>query len=142
MSDSPLNLFGRNRRRKRRKAKLAAMNPAEKAAYRAKQQAAMSSMMGNIPGNIAGQGMAGVGQATSSGDVQSRISEINSKLDTLTGAGNTVGNNTIQAPGQELSNESVLDEESMMGSDTAAGVGSALAKVMKKYKGSCKMKRK
>ena len=142
MSDSPLNLFGRNRRRKRRKAKLAAMNPAEKAAYRAKQQAAMSSMIGGGLGNIAAQGIAGVGQATSSGDVQSQISEINSKLDTLTGAGNTVGNNTIQAPGQELSNETVLDEESMMGSDTSAGVGSALAKVMKKYKGSCKMKRK
>ena len=142
MSDSPLNLFGRNRRRKRRKAKLAAMNPAEKAAYRAKQQAAMSSMIGGGLGNIAAQGIAGVGQATGGGDVQSQISEINSKLDTLTGAGNTVGNNTIQAPGQELSNETVLDEESMMGSDTSAGVGSALAKVMKKYKGSCKMKRK
>jgi len=142
MSNSPLNLFGRNRRRKRRKAKLAAMNPAEKAAYRAKQQAAMSSMIGGGLGNIAAQGIAGVGQAAGGGDVQSQISEINSKLDTLTGAGNTVGNNTIQAPGQELSNETVLDEESMMGGDTSAGVGSALAKVMKKYKGSCKMKRK
>lgn len=143
MSDSPLNLFGSKRKRRRRKAKLAAMNPAERAAYVARKQNLMSAMGVGGMGNIAAQGLTGAGQATSGGDVQSQISEINSKLDTLTGS-NNVGNNTIQAPGQELSNASVIDpmqaEETMMGGDDEVVDGSALAKI-KKYKGSCKMKR-
>jgi len=144
MSNSPLNLFGSRRRRKRRKAKLAAMNPAERAAYQARKQNLMSSMgVGGI-GNIAAQGLTGAGQATSGGDVQSQISEINSKLDTLTGGGNTVGNNTIQTPGGDLSNPSVIDpmqaEETMMGGDDEVVDGSMA--MMKRYKGKCKMKRK
>ena len=143
MSDSPLNLFGSKRRRRRRKAKLAAMNPAERAAYQARKQSLMSSIgMGGI-GNIAAQGLTGAGQATSGGDVQSQISEINSKLDTLTGS-SAAGNNTIQAPGQELSNASVIDpmqaEETMMGGDDEVVDGSMA--MMKRYKGKCKMKRK
>ena len=143
MSDSPLNLFGSKRRRRRRKAKLAAMNPAERAAYVARKQNLMSSMGVGGMGNIAAQGLTGAGQATSGGDVQSQISEINSKLDTLTGS-NNVGNNTIQAPGQELSNASVIDpmqaEETMMGGDDEVVNGSMA--MMKRYKGKCKMKRK
>ena len=143
MSDSPLNLFGSRRRRRRRKAKLAAMNPAERAAYVARKQNLMSAMGVGGVGNIAAQGLTGAGQATSGGDVQSQISEINSKLDTLTG-GNTVGNNTIQAPGQELSNSSVIDpmqaQETMMGGDDEVVDGSALAKVTK-CKGSYKSKK-
>ena len=143
MSDSPLNLFGSKRRRRRRKAKLAAMNPAERAAYVARKQNLMSAMGVGGLGNIAAQGLTGAGQATSGGDVQSQISEINSKLDTLTGS-NNVGNNTIQAPGQELSNASVIDpmqaEETMMGGDDEVVNGSMA--MMKRYKGKCKMKRK
>ena len=143
MSDSPLNLFGSRRRRRKRKAKLAAMNPAERAAYVARKQNLMSAMgVGGI-GNIAAQGLTGAGQATSGGDVQSQISEINSKLDTLTGS-STAGNNTIQAPGQELSNSSVIDpmqaEETMMGGDDEVVDGSMA--MMRRYKGKCKMKRK
>jgi len=143
MSNSPLNLFGSRRRRKRRKAKLAAMTPAERAADIARKQNLMSSMGVGGMGNIAAQGLTGAGQATSGGDVQSQISEINSKLDTLTGS-NNVGNNTIQAPGQELSNASVIDpmqaEETMMGGDDEVVDGSMA--MMKRYKGKCKMKRK
>ena len=143
MSNSPLNLFGSRRRRKRRKAKLAAMTPAERAADIARKQNLMSSMGVGGMGNIAAQGLTGAGQATSGGDVQSQISEINSKLDTLTGS-NNVGNNTIQAPGQELSNASVIDpmqaEETMMGGDDEVVNGSMA--MMKRYKGKCKMKRK
>jgi hypothetical protein len=143
MSDSPLNLFGSKRKRRRRKAKLAAMNPAERAAYVARKQNLMSAMGVGGMGNIAAQGLTGAGQATSGGDVQSQISEINSKLDTLTGS-NNVGNNTIQAPGQELSNASVIDpmqaEETMMGGDDEVVDGSMA--MMKRYKGKCKMKRK
>lgn len=143
MSNSPLKLFGSRRRRKRRKAKLAAMNPAERAAYQARQRNIMSSMGGGI-GNIAASGLTNFGGTNSQGDVQSQISEINSKLDTLTGGGNTVGNNTIQTPGGDLSNPSVIDpmqaEETMMGGDDDVVDGSALAKV-RKYKGSCKLKK-
>ena len=143
MSNSPLNLFGSRRRRRRRKAKLAAMNPAERAAYVARKQNLMSAMGVGGLGNIAAQGLTGGGQATGGADVQSQISEINSKLDTLTG-GNTVGNNTIQAPGQELSNSSVIDpmqaQETMMGGDDEVVDGSALAKVTK-CKGSYKSKK-
>jgi len=143
MSNSPLKLFGSRRRRKRRKAKLAAMNPAERAAYQARQQSLMSSMGGGI-GNIAANSLTNFGGTNSQGDVQSQISEINSKLDTLTGGGNTVSNNTIQTPGGDLSNPSVIDpmqaEETMMGGDDNVVDGSALAKV-RKYKGSCKLKK-
>ncbi len=143
MSNSPLKLFGSRRRRKRRKAKLAAMNPAERAAYQARQQSLMSSMGGGI-GNIAANSLTNFGGTNSQGDVQSQISEINSKLDTLTGGGNTVGNNTIQTPGGDLSNPSVIDpmqaEETMMDGDDDVVDGSALAKV-RKYKGSCKLKK-
>ena len=141
MSNSPLNgLFGSKRRRRRRKAKLAAMNPAERAAYKARKQNLMSAMG---VGGVAAAGMAGMGGSNNAGDVQSQISEINSKLDTLTSS-NNVGNNTIQAPGQELSNASVIDpmqaEETMMGGDDEVVNGSMA--MMKRYKGKCKMKRK
>ena len=143
MSNSPLNLFGNRRRRKRRKAKLAAMNPAEKAAYQARKQSLMSSIGGGI-GNVAAAGLTNFGGANNHGDVQSQISEINSKLDTLTGSGDTVGNNTIQTPGGDLTNPSIIDpmqaEETMMGGDDEVVDGSALAKI-KKYKGSCKLKK-
>jgi hypothetical protein len=103
----------------------------------------MSSIGGGI-GNIAANSLTNFGGANNQGDVQSQISEINSKLDTLTGGGNTVGNNTIQTPGGDLSNPSVIDpmqaEETMMGGDDEVVDGSALAKI-RKYKGSCKMKR-
>ena len=139
MSDSPLNLFGSGRRRRKRKAKLAAMNPAERAAYVARKQNLMSAMgVGGI-GNIAAQGLTGAGQATSGGDVQSQISEINSKLDTLTGSG-TAGNNTIQAPGQTAMIDPTEVQESMMGGDDEIVDGSMA--MMRRYKGKCKMKRK
>ena len=139
MSDSPLNLFGSKRRRRRRKAKLAAMNPAERAAYQARKQSLMSSIgMGGM-GNIAAQGLTGAGQATSGGDVQSQISEINSKLDTLTGSG-AAGNNTIQAPGQAAMIDPTEVQESMMGGDDEVVDGSMA--MMRRYKGKCKMKRK
>ena len=139
MSDSPLNLFGSGRRRRKRKAKLAAMNPAERAAYVARKQNLMSAMgVGGI-GNIAAQGLTGAGQATSGGDVQSQISEINSKLDTLTGSG-TAGNNTIQAPGQAAMIDPTEVQESMMGGDDEIVDGSMA--MMRRYKGKCKMKRK
>ena len=139
MSDSPLNLFGSRRRRRKRKAKLAAMNPAERAAYVARKQNLMSAMgVGGI-GNIAAQGLTGAGQATSGGDVQSQISEINSKLDTLTGSG-TVGNNTIQAHGQAAMIDPTEVQESMMGGDDEVVDGSMA--MMRRYKGKCKMKRK
>ena len=139
MSDSPLNLFGSKRRRRRRKAKLAAMNPAERAAYQARKQSLMSSIgMGGI-GNIAAQGLTGAGQATSGGDVQSQISEINSKLDTLTGS-SAAGNNTIQAPGQAAMIDPTEVQESMMGGDDEVVDGSMA--MMRRYKGKCKMKRK
>ena len=139
MSDSPLNLFGSRRRRRKRKAKLAAMNPAERAAYVARKQNLMSAMgVGGI-GNIAAQGLTGAGQATSGGDVQSQISEINSKLDTLTGSG-TAGNNTIQAPGQTAMIDPTEVQESMMGGDDEVVDGSMA--MMRRYKGKCKMKRK
>jgi len=142
MSDSPLNLFGSRRRKKRRQAKLAAMNPAEKAAYQAKRQAAMSKFLPGGMGNIAAQGLTGVGQATSGGDVQSQISEINSKLDTLTGDGQ-VANNTIATPASDLSTSSTIDpmqaEETMMGGDDEVVDGSMA--MMRRYKGSCKMKK-
>jgi len=143
MSNSPLKLFGSRRRRKRRKEKLAAMNPAERAAYQARKQSLMNSLGGGI-GNIAANSLTNFGGTNNQGDVQSQISEINSKLDTLTGGDNTVGNNTIQTPGGDLSNPSVIDpmqaEETMMGGDDGVVDGSALAKI-RKYKGSCKMKR-
>ena len=139
MSDSPLNLFGSKRRRRRRKAKLAAMNPAERAAYQARKQSLMSSIgMGGM-GNIAAQGLTGAGQATSGGDVQSQISEINSKLDTLTGS-SAAGNNTIQAPGQAAMIDPTEVQESMMGGDDEVVDGSMA--MMRRYKGKCKMKRK
>ena len=137
MSDSPLNLFGSRRRKKRRQAKLAAMNPAEKAAYQAKRQAAMSKFLPGGMGNIAAQGLTGVGQATSGGDVQSQISEINSKLDTLTGGGGSVAgvaNNVIQAPEPAEPASDIGDDVDVVDGD------SALAK-LRKYKGSCKMKK-
>ena len=139
MSDSPLNLFGSGRRRRKRKAKLAAMNPAERAAYVARKQNLMSAMGVGGMGNIAAQGLTGAGQATSGGDVQSQISEINSKLDTLTGSG-TVGNNTIQAPGQAAMIDPTEVQESMMGGDDEVVDGSMA--MMRRYKGKCKMKRK
>ena len=139
MSDSPLNLFGSRRRRRKRKAKLAAMNPAERAAYVARKQNLMSAMGVGGMGNIAAQGLTGAGQATSGGDVQSQISEINSKLDTLTGSG-TAGNNTIQAPGQTAMIDPTEVQESMMGGDDEVVDGSMA--MMRRYKGKCKMKRK
>ena len=139
MSDSPLNLFGSRRRRRKRKAKLAAMNPAERAAYVARKQNLMSAMGVGGMGNIAAQGLTGAGQATSEGDVQSQISEINSKLDTLTGSG-TAGNNTIQAPGQAAMIDPTEVQESMMGGDDEVVDGSMA--MMRRYKGKCKMKRK
>ena len=143
MSDSPLNLFGSGRRRRKRKAKLAAMNPAERAAYVARKQNLMSAMGVGGMGNIAAQGLTGAGQATSGGDVQSQISEINSKLDTLTGSG-TAGNNTIQAPGQAAMIDPTEVQESMMGDTNALDSVNATSALntLKKYKGSCKMKRK
>tara|TARA_R110000764_G_scaffold18168_2_gene49228 strand:- start:32 stop:448 length:417 start_codon:yes stop_codon:yes gene_type:complete len=138
MSDSPLNLFGSRRRKKRRQAKLAAMGPAQKAAYQAKQQAAMSKYLPGGMGSIAGAGAASGG-----GDVQSQISEINSKLDTLTGGGEAA-NNTIATPTNDLSNSSTIDpmqaEETMMGGDDEVVDGSMA--MMRRYKGSCKMKQK
>jgi len=139
MSNSPLNLFGSRRRRKRRKAKLAAMTPAERAADIARKQNLMSSMGVGGMGNIAAQGLTGAGQATSGGDVQSQISEINSKLDTLTGS-STAGNNTIQAPGQGAMIDPTEVQESMMGGDDEIVDGSMA--MMRRYKGKCKMKRK
>ena len=142
MSDSPLNLFGSRRRKKRRQAKLAAMNPAERAAYKARKQNLMSAIGAGGIGNIAAQGLTGVGQATSGGDVQSQISEINSKLDTLTGDGQ-VANNTIATPASDLSTSSTIDpmqaEETMMGGDDEVVDGSMA--MMRRYKGSCKMKK-
>tara|TARA_R110000737_G_scaffold70034_2_gene98493 strand:- start:286 stop:702 length:417 start_codon:yes stop_codon:yes gene_type:complete len=138
MSDSPLNLFGSRRRKKRRQAKLAAMNPAQKAAYQAKQQAAISKYLPGGMGSIAGAGAASGG-----GDVQSQISEINSKLDTLTGDGQAA-NNTIATPASDLSTSSTIDpmqaEETMMGGDDEVVDGSMA--MMRRYKGSCKMKKK
>ena len=138
MSNSPLNgLFGSKRRRRRRKAKLAAMNPAERAAYKARKQNLMSAIGAGGIGNIAAQGLTGVGQATSGGDVQSQISEINSKLDTLTGGGGSVAgvaNNVIQAPEPAEPASDIGDDVDVVDGD------SALAK-LKKYKGSCKMKK-
>ena len=139
MSDSPLNLFGSRRRRRKRKAKLAAMNPAERAAYVARKQNLMSAMGVGGLGNIAAQGLTGGGQATGGADVQSQISEINSKLDTLTGSG-TAGNNTIQAPGQTAMIDPTEVQESMMGGDDEVVDGSMA--MMRRYKGKCKMKRK
>jgi len=137
MSDSPLNLFG-SRRRGNQTRKLAAMNPAQKAAYQAKQQAAISKYLPGGMGSIAGAGAASGG-----GDVQSQISEINSKLDTLTGGGEAA-NNTIATPTNDLSNSSTIDpmqaEETMMGGDDEVVDGSMA--MMRRYKGSCKMKQK
>ena len=133
MSNSPLNLFGSKRRRKRRKAKLAAMNPAERAAYQARKQSLMSSIGGGI-GNVAAAGLTNFGGANNQGDVQSQISEINSKLDTLTGSGDTVGNNTIQTPGGDLTNPSVIDpmqaEETMMGGDEVDSQGNEISRIV------------
>jgi len=89
--------------------------------------------MGNI---------AGAGAASGGGDVQSQISEINSKLDTLTGDGQAA-NNTIATPASDLSTSSTIDpmqaEETMMGGDDEVVDGSMA--MMRRYKGSCKMKK-
>ena len=103
MSNSPLNgLFGSSRRKKRRKAKLAAMTPAERAAYKVQQKNRLQgTMAGSLIGGAANIASMAGGLGNTGEDVQSQISEINSKLDTLTSGGGGaagVANNVIQAP--------------------------------------------
>jgi len=151
MSDSPLNLFGRRRRRKRRKAKLAAMSPEERASYQANRQAKLQQIMSG--GGLFGVGQGGVGGSGAGvggggGDVQSQISEINAKLDALTGNGGGAGGatgiaNTVSNAATEITGPEPADAMGDdLGSDLSAVDGdSALAK-LRKYKGKCKMKRK
>ena len=148
MSDSPLNLFGRRRRRKRRKARLAAMSPEEKASYQANRQAKLQQIMSG--GGLFGVGQGGVGGSGAGvggggGDVQSQISEINAKLDALTGSGGGVSGatgiaNTVSNAVPPVEPVSAIGDD--VGSDLdVADEDSALAK-LRKYKGSCKIKRK
>jgi len=139
MSDSPLNLFGSRRRKKRRQAKLAAMTPAERAAYKVQQKNRLQgAMAGSLIGGAANIASMAGGVGNTGEDVQSQISEINSKLDTLTGGGGGaagVANNVIQAPEPAEPASAIGDDVDVVDGD------SALAK-LRKYKGSCKMKKK
>ena len=113
-----------------------------RAERRAKLQQTMASnpSLGGIMGGIAGIGQAAVGTGSAGGgDISQSLSDINSKLDTLTGGGAGGANNTIQTPGGDLS-DPMQSQEDMLGADTDMIDGSALAKI-RKYKGSCKMKR-
>jgi len=84
-----------------------------------------------------------MGQRVSSENITQDLSDINSKLDALTGTGDGA-NNTIQTPGGDLTNPPMINSETLQ--ETAMGGdidndGSALAN-LRKYKGSCKMKNK
>ena len=103
-----------------------------------------SGMSGQALSKLQSQAAGSMGQGVSSENITQDLSDINSKLDALTGTGDGA-NNTIQTPGGDLTNPPMINSEALqenaMGGDSGSIDGSVLAN-LRKYKGSCKMKNK